>query len=329
MRQSAQPLEANRSAAGAPAFAEHKGTATRVSEGARRPYKPGKRRSPILRCTAAGGFANTARSCRLRQDRGGQPERAAGTKIRASRWRSPPASPNPTAQIMLPEGRPGRSSGSMEYDSSLKAGAAPGVRDKIKTRAKIMMRTSETHRCGSTRSKPAPGARRDRHHFRTGQARSPRAGVPWARDLTKDLDAIEAWNAKGDVTLIEAHEFLLLAIPNIADEVQRRGMEWLHLPIRDVGTPEQGVRDIGPRKVSACANASTPVKISSSIATAASAGPAWSRRACWWSPRSSPRRRWSACGRRGLVRSRRRGKRNGSGTVRRDFEWPRHERFQP
>jgi ADP-ribosyl-[dinitrogen reductase] hydrolase len=33
------------------------------------------------------------------------------------------------------------------------------------------------------------------------------------------------------------HEFLLLAISDLGAEVQRRGMEWLHLPIRDVSTP--------------------------------------------------------------------------------------------
>jgi hypothetical protein len=75
----------------------------------------------------------------------------------------------------------------------------------------------------------APG-KHDRHAL----------GVPWARDLTKDLDAIEAWNAKTVVTLIEAHEFLLLAIPNLGAEVQRRGMEWLHLPIRDTREASRG-----------------------------------------------------------------------------------------
>jgi protein-tyrosine phosphatase len=61
-------------------------------------------------------------------------------------------------------------------------------------------------------------------------------GGPWARDLTKDLDAIAAWNAKAVVTLIEPHEFRLLAIADLGAEVQRRGMEWLHLAIRDVST---------------------------------------------------------------------------------------------
>jgi len=55
--------------------------------------------------------------------------------------------------------------------------------------------------------------------------------------VAKDLDAIKAWGAKAVVTLIEPHEFDLLAIPNLGTEVRSRDMEWLHLPIRDVSTP--------------------------------------------------------------------------------------------
>jgi ADP-ribosyl-[dinitrogen reductase] hydrolase len=39
------------------------------------------------------------------------------------------------------------------------------------------------------------------------------------------------------VTLIEPHEFDLLAFPRLGDEARLRGLDWLHLPIRDVGTP--------------------------------------------------------------------------------------------
>ena len=62
---------------------------------------------------------------------------------------------------------------------------------------------------------------------------------PWARDLATDLDAIVAWPARALVTLIEPHEFSLLGIPRLGDEARRRGLEWLHLPIRDVSTPDR------------------------------------------------------------------------------------------
>jgi protein-tyrosine phosphatase len=60
---------------------------------------------------------------------------------------------------------------------------------------------------------------------------------PWARDLGQDLDAIAQWKARVVVTLVEPHELDELAIPELGVEVQRRGIDWLHLPIRDVSTP--------------------------------------------------------------------------------------------
>ena len=63
-------------------------------------------------------------------------------------------------------------------------------------------------------------------------------GGPWARDLEKDLDTIAAWGARTIVTLLESHELARLAITMLGQEVQRRGIEWLHLPIPDVSTPD-------------------------------------------------------------------------------------------
>lgn len=61
----------------------------------------------------------------------------------------------------------------------------------------------------------------------------------WDRDLKFDLRAIRAWGAAVVVTLIEDHEFGLLAIENLAQEVRGLGMAWMHLPIRDVDVPDQ------------------------------------------------------------------------------------------
>ena len=56
-------------------------------------------------------------------------------------------------------------------------------------------------------------------------------------DLERDLDAIAAWGANAVVTLLEPRELRKLAITRLGAEVERRGMEWLHLPIPDVSTP--------------------------------------------------------------------------------------------
>jgi len=100
-----------------------------------------------------------------------------------------------------------------------------------------MIRTSESHPLWIGAVDAGPGRGSIGITFAPGKHDRHAIGGPWARDLTKDLDAIAAWNAKAVVTLIEWHEFLLLGIPDLGAEVQRRGMEWLHLPIRDVSTP--------------------------------------------------------------------------------------------
>lgn len=41
------------------------------------------------------------------------------------------------------------------------------------------------------------------------------------------------------VTLIEHEEMVLLKVPNLGEEIMRRGMSWFHLPILDVSTPDE------------------------------------------------------------------------------------------
>lgn len=60
---------------------------------------------------------------------------------------------------------------------------------------------------------------------------------PWARDLQADLLAIREWGAKALVTLIEDHEFGLLKVPELGIQARQLGLDWLHLPIRDVSIP--------------------------------------------------------------------------------------------
>lgn len=61
----------------------------------------------------------------------------------------------------------------------------------------------------------------------------------WDRDLGLDLDAIKAWGASAIITLIEPHEIRDLKVEGIDEETERRGMEWLHMPIKDVSAPDE------------------------------------------------------------------------------------------
>ncbi|MCL2716657.1 MAG: cyclin-dependent kinase inhibitor 3 family protein [Alphaproteobacteria bacterium] len=61
----------------------------------------------------------------------------------------------------------------------------------------------------------------------------------WARNLDLDLDAIRAWGACAVVTLVEDEELRCLKVPNLGEEVTRRGMLWFHLPIADREIPDR------------------------------------------------------------------------------------------
>jgi protein-tyrosine phosphatase len=61
----------------------------------------------------------------------------------------------------------------------------------------------------------------------------------WARDLALDLDAIAAWGANLVLTLVEPAELAALQVPHLGQEVQRRGMQWRHLPIVDYSVPTE------------------------------------------------------------------------------------------
>jgi ADP-ribosyl-[dinitrogen reductase] hydrolase len=63
-------------------------------------------------------------------------------------------------------------------------------------------------------------------------------GRGWNRDLDIDLDAIREWGAEMVVSHVERHEIELLDVRPLPDAVERRGMKWVHLPIRDVSVPD-------------------------------------------------------------------------------------------
>ena len=62
-------------------------------------------------------------------------------------------------------------------------------------------------------------------------------GDSWDRDLEADLVVITAWSPTVVVTLIEAEEFTILQTPRLGEQVQAAGLEWRHLPIRDLNAP--------------------------------------------------------------------------------------------
>jgi ADP-ribosyl-[dinitrogen reductase] hydrolase len=59
----------------------------------------------------------------------------------------------------------------------------------------------------------------------------------WDRDLCIDLDAMASWGAAAVVTLVEEKELADLGVLALGAEVQRRHMQWFHLPIVDVSVP--------------------------------------------------------------------------------------------
>ena len=64
-------------------------------------------------------------------------------------------------------------------------------------------------------------------------------GEGWARDLEADVAAIRDWGASAVVTLIEDHEFEMLGVESLPDAVRDAGMEWHHLPVKDVTAPDR------------------------------------------------------------------------------------------
>ena len=65
----------------------------------------------------------------------------------------------------------------------------------------------------------------------------------WDRDLGLDLDAIRKWGAAAVVTLLEPSELVLLRVERLGEEVKRRNMRWLHLPIVDVSIPDESFEE--------------------------------------------------------------------------------------
>lgn len=57
------------------------------------------------------------------------------------------------------------------------------------------------------------------------------------RSLREDLQVIQAWGAGGVMSLIERHEFAMLAVEDLPATTKEMGMWWRHLPIPDMSVP--------------------------------------------------------------------------------------------
>ena len=62
--------------------------------------------------------------------------------------------------------------------------------------------------------------------------------LPGNRELNIDMHMISAWGAKAVVTLLEDFELEMLSVTALPSLLQSRGIEWHHLPIRDVDIPD-------------------------------------------------------------------------------------------
>jgi ADP-ribosyl-[dinitrogen reductase] hydrolase len=72
-----------------------------------------------------------------------------------------------------------------------------------------------------------------------GHRLTPRFVTPSLAEFEADLDAIAAFGATRLVTLMEPHELAYIGIdPKRLDrELRSRGLEWVHLPIRNLSVP--------------------------------------------------------------------------------------------
>ena len=67
----------------------------------------------------------------------------------------------------------------------------------------------------------------------------------WDRDLATDLEAIKSSGAKALVTLMETDELTAVHVPltELGENATSLGLEWHHLPIRDVDVPDERFED--------------------------------------------------------------------------------------
>ena len=68
----------------------------------------------------------------------------------------------------------------------------------------------------------------------------------WDREIGLDLEQVKAFGAKALVTLMEGHELEAVKVPValLAERAKECGLEWHHLPIKDVNVPDERFEDL-------------------------------------------------------------------------------------
>ncbi|PWI33830.1 phosphatase [Vibrio albus] len=101
------------------------------------------------------------------------------------------------------------------------------------------LRTSHSHPLQIAEVQASPAHGRIGITFCPGKHDRLAATGAWSRDLGMDLDTIKNWGAQLVLTLVEPSELIELKVPQLGEEVQRRGMKWRHLPIADYSVPTE------------------------------------------------------------------------------------------
>jgi ADP-ribosyl-[dinitrogen reductase] hydrolase len=82
--------------------------------------------------------------------------------------------------------------------------------------------------------------------FAPGKVGPSYAGRPWARDLGLDLDRLAGhYQTALLISMVEDHELARFQIPDLVSEAQKRGIEVLRLPTRDVHPPTLAAAQCG------------------------------------------------------------------------------------
>lgn len=98
-------------------------------------------------------------------------------------------------------------------------------------------RTSQTHPLEIAEVRMGPSFGRIGITFCPGKQDSMASTGAWARDLATDIEVIRQWGARLVLSLVESIELRQLKVPELGAEVERRGMQWRHLPIADYSVP--------------------------------------------------------------------------------------------